>query len=178
MPDRRIRDATDADAAACAEIYAPYVTDTTVSFESEPPSAAEMALRIEAAQRRHAWLVLEEGGRVEGYAYAGPFKERAAYRWACEVSVYLAPTRRGTGGGRALYEALLARLAERGYRMAAAGMTQPNEPSARLHAALGFEPVGTFRAVGWKHGAWRDVTWVQRPLGGAVGDGGQPPEPT
>jgi phosphinothricin acetyltransferase len=168
MPDRRIRDATAADAAACAAIYAPYVIDTAVTFEAEAPSVPEMALRIEGAQRRHAWLVIEEDGAVVGYAYAGPFKERAAYRWSCEVSVYLAPTRHGTGGGRALYEALLARLADRGYRMAAAGMTQPNEPSARLHAALGFEPVGTFRAIGWKHGAWRDVTWVQRTLGDAT----------
>jgi phosphinothricin acetyltransferase len=178
MPDRQIRDATAADAAACAAIYAPYVTDTAVSFEAEPPTVPEMALRIEGAQRRHAWLVLEEDGVVDGYAYAGPFKERAAYRWACEVSVYLAPTRHGTGGGRALYEALLTRLTERGYRMAAAGMTQPNEASARLHTALGFEPVGTFRAVGWKDGAWRDVTWVQRSLGAPVAEGEDPPEPT
>jgi len=93
------------------------------------------------------------------------------------VSVYLARDRRGRGGGRALYEALLTRLTERGFRMAAAGMTQPNEASGRLHAALGFEPVGTFRAVGWKHGAWRDVAWVQRPLAAALPEGEDPPEP-
>ena len=177
MPDPQVRDATAADAAACVAIYAPYVTDTAVTFEAEPPTVAEMAGRIGTAQRRHAWLVLEEGGVVVGYAYAGPFKERAAYRWSCEVSVYLAPDGRGRGGGQFLYEALLARLTERGYRMAAAGMTQPNEASGRLHAALGFEPVGTFRAVGWKHGAWRDVLWVQRPLGAPVPAGENPPEP-
>jgi len=175
MPARHIRDATAADAAACTAIYGPYVSDTAVTFESDPPTVRQMQLRIEVAQRHHAWLVLEEDGDVVGYAYAGPFKERAAYRWSCEVSVYLAPTRRGAGGGRALYEALLERLADRGYRMAAAGMTQPNEASARLHAALGFEPVGTFRAVGWKHGAWRDVTWVQRSLGDATGAPGAEP---
>ncbi|HET8987559.1 MAG TPA: GNAT family N-acetyltransferase [Humibacillus sp.] len=178
MSDHQVRDATAADAAACAAIYAPYVTDTAVTFEAEPPTATDMARRIEAAQRRHAWLVLEEDGVLVGYAYAGSFKERAAYRWSCEVSVYLAPERHGRGGGRVLYAALLARLTERGFRMAAAGMTQPNEASARLHAALGFEPVGTFRAVGWKHGAWRDVTWVQRPLGAPVPPGEPPPEPT
>jgi phosphinothricin acetyltransferase len=178
MLDRQVRDATVADAAACAAIYAPYVTDTAVTFEAEPPTVAEIATRIERAQRRHAWLVLEEDSAVVGYAYAGPFKERAAYRWSCEVSVYLDPDRHGQGGGRLLYEALLARLTERGYRMAAAGMTQPNEASGRLHAALGFEPVGTFRAVGWKHGAWRDVLWVQRPLGALVPAGEHPPEPT
>ena len=181
MPDLLVRDATADDAVACAAIYAPYVTGTTVTFETEPPDAPEMARRIAKAQDRHAFLVLEEGGDVVGYAYGGPFKERAAYRWSCEVSVYLADGRRGRGGGRRLYEALLERLTARGYRMAAAGMTQPNEASARLHAALGFEPVGTYRAIGWKFGAPRDVTWVQRPLGDPLPSalaGHNPPDPT
>ena len=94
------------------------------------------------------------------------------------MSVYLSPDRHGRGGGRRLYEALLERLTARGYRMAAAGMTQPNEASARLHAAMGFEPVGTYRGIGWKFGAARDVTWVQRPLGDPVTPGEDPPEPT
>ena len=177
MPDLLVRDATADDAPACAAIYAPYVTGTTVTFETEPPDAAEMGRRIAKAQERHAFLVLEEAGDVVGYAYAGPFKERAAYRWSCEVSVYLADAWHGRGGGRRLYEALLQRLTARGYRMAAAGMTQPNEASARLHAALGFEPVGTYRAIGWKFGAPRDVTWVQRPLGAPVAPGEDPPVP-
>lgn len=177
MSDSLVRDATAADAEACAAIYAPYVTGTTITFETDPPDAAEMARRIAKAQAGHAFLVLEEDGAVVGYAYAGPFKERAAYRWSCEVSVYLAQDRRGRGGGRRLYEALLERLTARGYRMAAAGMTQPNEASARLHAALGFEPVGTYRAIGWKLGAPRDVTWVQRPLGDLT-PGDEPPDPT
>jgi phosphinothricin acetyltransferase len=176
-----VRDATPADAAACAAIYAPYVTGTTVTFETEPPDVAEMERRIAKAQARHAFLVLEDAGEVVGYAYAGPFKERAAYRWSCEVSVYLAGDRRGRGGGRRLYEALLERLTARGYRMAAAGMTQPNEASGRLHAAMGFEPVGTYRDIGWKFGASHDVAWVQRPLGDPLPSGGaaeNPPEPT
>lgn len=175
--DRLVRDATAADAAACAAIYAPYVTGTTVTFETEPPDAHEMARRIAKAQARHAFLVLEEDGEVGGYAYAGPFKERAAYRWSCEVSVYLSPDRHGRGAGRLLYAALLDRLAARGYRMAAAGMTQPNEASGRLHASLGFEPVGTYRGIGWKFGAARDVTWVQRALGQPFAGPGDPPEP-
>jgi len=130
-----------------------------------------MAGRIVAAQRTHAWLVLEDGGRVVGYAYGGPHKERAAYRWACEVSVYLETGRRRGGDGRALYEALLARLADRGFRVALAGMTLPNEASVGLHRALGFEPVGVYRRIGWKHGAWHDVAWAQRALGP---DGGSP----
>ncbi|MEU4672855.1 N-acetyltransferase family protein [Amycolatopsis sp. NPDC023774] len=159
-----IRDADERDAEACAEIYAPYVRDTTITFETEPPTSAEMAERIRRAAKTHAWLVLEIEGRVAGYAYGGPFKERAAYRWSCEVSVYLELGRRRTGGGRALYEALFTRLAERGFQTAVAGMTLPNEPSERLHRALGFEPVGTYRRIGWKHGAWRDVAWAQRSL--------------
>jgi L-amino acid N-acyltransferase YncA len=160
-----VRDASAGDAGACAAIYAPYVTDTAISFEAEPPTPAQMAERIAAAQRAHAWVVLEDGGRVVGYAYGGPHKQRAAYRWACEVSVYLEPGRRRSGAGRALYEALFQRLAARGYRMLLAGMTLPNPASEGLHRALGFEPVGVYRRIGWKHGAWHDVAWVQRPLG-------------
>ena len=169
-----IRDATEDDAEACAAIYAPYVIDTAITFEYEPPSAAEMARRIAAAQRTHAWLVLEEAGRVVGYAYAGPFKERAAYRWSAEVSVYLESGRRRGGNGRLLYEALFARLAERGFRTLVAVMTLPNEASEGLHQALGFEPVGTFRRVGWKHGQWRDVAWAQRRIGSDDGPPGEP----
>ncbi len=169
----QVRDATAHDAEACAAIYAPYVTDTTITFEYEPPSAAELARRIAAAQDTHAWLVLEEAGRVVGYAYAGPYKERAAYRWSCEVSVYLETGRRRGGSGRLLYEALFARLAERGFRTLVAGMTLPNDASKGLHRAMGFEPIGTFRRVGWKHGAWRDVAWAQRSIGP---DGGPPAE--
>jgi L-amino acid N-acyltransferase YncA len=170
----RVREAQAADAAACAAIYAPYVDDTAITFETQPPEAAEMARRIETARAAHAWLVLEHDGRVVGYAYGGRFAARPAYRWACEVSVYLELGRRRTGGGRALYEALLARLTERGYRMAVAGMTLPNEASEGLHRALGFQPVGVYRRIGYKLGAWHDVAWMQRPLGEAEG---QPAEP-
>ena len=161
-----IRDAEAADAAGCVAVYAPYVHDTTVTFEVDVPSVAEMARRIAAAQRAHAWLVLEEDGRVRGYAYAGPFKERPAYRWSCEVSVYLEGGRQRRGGGRALYEELFRRLAERGYRTAVASMTLPNDASEGLHRAMGFEPVGVYPRIGWKFGAWHDVAFARRPLGG------------
>jgi len=160
-----VRDGTLADATACAAIYAPYVTDTAISFELEPPTVEEVAVRIEAALRDHAWLVAEQDGRVVGYAYAGPFKSRPAYRWSCEVSVYLERERRRTGLGRTLYTALFDRLTERGFRTAVAGMTLPNDASAGLHRAMGFEPVGVYREIGFKHGAWRDVAWMQRTLG-------------
>jgi L-amino acid N-acyltransferase YncA len=159
-----VRDASERDAEACAAIYAPYVIDTAITFESDPPQPAEMAVRIAAAMRTHAWVVLEADGRVVGYAYGGPFKSRAAYRWACEVSVYLERGRRRTGGGRALYNALFARLADRGFRVAVAGMTLPNDASVGLHRAMGFEPVGTYRRIGWKHDAWHDVAFSQRIL--------------
>ena len=167
MSSGHIRAATPDDAPACAAIYAPYVTDTPISFETEAPTAAEMAGRIE---RSIAWLVLEaDDGQVVGYAYASPFHPRAAYRWACEVSVYLERGRRRTGAGRALYDVLLPHLTERGYRTAIAGMTLPNPASEGLHAALGFEPVGTYRDIGYKSGAWHDVAWTQKTL--ATGEG-------
>ena len=159
-----MRDATPGDAGRCALIYGPYVRGTAVSFETEPPSADEVSRRIAAAQREHAWLVLEDDGDVVGYAYAGPFMSRAAYRWAATVSVYLDGGSHRSGGGRALYAALLDRLAERGIRTVLAGVALPNEASEALHRALGFEPAGTYRRVGWKLGRWHDVTWYQKDL--------------
>ena len=156
-----IRDASAEDAAVCAAIYAPYVRDTVVSFETVPPDADEMATRMTAA---HVWLVGQDGDRVVGFAYGGPFNPREAYRWSCSVSVYVEPGRRRTGAGRLLYDALFVRLADLGYRRAAAGITLPNEASVRLHTAMGFEPVGTFPRIGWKDGAWYDVAWMQRDL--------------
>ncbi len=170
----QVRSASAADAVTCAAIYAPYVTDTAITFETVPPGAEEMAERIAAAVRSHAWIVLEDEGRVVGYTYGAPFKARAAYRWSCEVSVYLELGRRRTGAGRTLYDALFARLAERGFRTAVAGMTLPNDASVALHRAMGFEPVGTYRRIGWKHDAWHDVAWTQRPL---ALDGDPPAEP-
>jgi phosphinothricin acetyltransferase len=152
------------DAAACAAIYAPYVTSTAITFELTPPGAAEMADRIAAAAREHAWVVLEDAGRVVGYAYGGPYKARAAYAWSCEVSVYVELGRRRSGAGRALYTELFARLAARGFRTAVAGMALPNAASEALHRAMGFEPIGTYRAIGWKHDKWHDVAWTQRHL--------------
>lgn len=157
-----IRDARPGDAAACAAIYAPYVLGTTVSFEAEAPDAAEMSRRIAAAQRRHAWFVADRDGAVVGYAYGGEWRSRAAYARTCEVSVYVDRAAHGDGVGRALYAALLDRMREVGMHAAVGGATMPNVASERLHAALGFEVVGTFREVGHKHGEWRDVRWYQK----------------
>lgn len=163
-PQHAIRSATRADAAGCAEVYAPYVLETAISFEARPPTAGEMEARIAASLERHEWLVLEDAGRVVGYAYAAPHNSREAYRWATDVSVYLEVGRRRTGAGRALYEALFSRLRRLGYRIAVAGITLPNEASAALHRALGFEPVGVYRGIGYKFGAWHDVEWLQLAL--------------
>jgi phosphinothricin acetyltransferase len=114
-------------------------------------------------------VVLDDDGRVVGYAYGGPYKDRAAYQWSCEVSVYVQLGRQRSGAGRALYAALFARLAERGYRMLVAGMTLPNDASVGLHRAMGFQPIGTYRHIGWKGDAWHDVAWAQRPL--VIADG-------
>jgi phosphinothricin acetyltransferase len=169
-----VRDATVTDAAACAAIYEPYVLGTAVTFEVEPPDAAAMAARIAGFSRTHAWLVAEDAGRVVGYAYGHPFAERAAYRWSCEVSIYLESGRRRTGAGRLLYGELLEQLERRGFHTAMAGMTLPNPASEGLHRAMGFEPVGTYRRVGWKDGTWYDVAWMQRTLA-VLGD--HPAEP-
>ncbi|HEX5990331.1 MAG TPA: GNAT family N-acetyltransferase [Solirubrobacterales bacterium] len=176
MPELTVRDADPArDAVACAAIYAPHMEGSAVSFEERTPDAAELAARIESYGQSHAWLVAERGGEVVGYAYATGFNERPAYRWSASVSVYIAESARGRGVGRALYEALFQRLRERGFRMACAGITLPNEASVGLHEALGFERTGVNREIGFKEGAWRDVGWFQLEL--APAPGGPPPEP-
>jgi L-amino acid N-acyltransferase YncA len=165
--DWTLRDATSEDAAACAAIYAPFVTGTVITFELEPPDEAELSRRLADAQRRHAWRVAEADGRVVGYAYAGPYKARPAYDWACETSIYLAPTAQGQGLGTRLYVDLLDRLAGRDLRVATSCVTLPNPASAAMHRSLGFDEVGVFRRIGWKHGAWHDVAWFSKALGPA-----------
>jgi L-amino acid N-acyltransferase YncA len=164
------------DAGACLEIYAPFVTDSSTSFETTPPTLAEFATRIERLAASHAFLVATDGdGTLAGFAYAGPHRERAAYRWAADVSVYLGEHHRGKGIGKQLYTVLFDLLRRQRIRVAVAGITQPNEASMALHRACGFELVGTYRKIGWKAGAWRDVTWLQLELAPAVSDGTDPP---
>lgn len=171
----RVRPATAADAATCVEIYRPYVLDTVITFETEVPTVEEMAERIVNARVTHEWLVLDVDGDVIGYAYAHQFNSRAAYQWSVETSVYLAQDRRREGGGRMLYAELLRRLTERGFRRAFAGIAQPNDASNAFHQTFGFRPAGHYRRVGWKLGAWHDVSWWQLDLLGP--DDADPPRP-
>jgi L-amino acid N-acyltransferase YncA len=169
------RSARPDDAAACAAIYRPYVADHAISFEEDPPTAEEMGARIARVRATHPWLVAERSGEVAGFAYAGPHRLRAAYRWAAEVAVYVSQDHLREGVGRELYEDLFERLRAQGMRLACAGVTLPNDASVGLHEALGFTPVGVFRKIGWKAGAWHDVGWWQLEL--LPQDGEAPPEP-
>jgi L-amino acid N-acyltransferase YncA len=160
-----VRSARPDDARACGAIYRPFVEQTATTFEIEVPTSREMARRIEAAQAAHDWLVLvEHDGTVIGYAYAQAFNPRAAYQWSTETSIYVASGYHRAGGGRRLYTELLQRLRDRGYRRAFAGITQPNRASNAFHESFGFERAGLYRRVGWKHGRWHDVAWMQVDL--------------
>ena len=159
-----IRSANPNDAEAIASIYGPYVRDTSISFETEPPSAEEMRSRIVATLSGHPYLVAERGGAVIGYAYSGPFHRRAAYRTTVEVSAYIAADARGGGAGRALYEALLTELRTRSFHAAIGVIALPNAASVALHERFGFRHVGTLREVGAKFGHWHDVGWWQLRL--------------
>lgn len=170
-----VRVATAADAQAVAGIYGPYVRHTPISFEEEPPSADEMAARIAANLKTHPFLVYDAGEGVIGYAYAGPHAARAAYRWSCNVSAYVASGQARRGVGRALYGALLDMVRAQGFHAAFAGVALPNEASVGLHEAMGFQHLGTYREVGFKHGRWHDVGWWR--LGLAEGPPAAEPVP-
>jgi phosphinothricin acetyltransferase len=159
-----IRMATAQDGEQIAAVYAPSVTSTVISFEMEPPGTGEMTRRVTEALVKYPWLVAERDGEVVGYARGGQYKDRAAYGWSVEMSVYIRATAHRGGLGRALYGVLLDMLVLQGFFMAYAGVTLPNPASVGLHESLGFTPVGVYRAAGYKFGAWHDVGWWQRPL--------------
>ena len=166
-PDVRphVRLATPDDGPACAAIYAPYVTDTSISFELVPPDGAEMGARIARTIERTPWVVVEVDGVVRAYAYGTRHRERPAYDWTVETTVYVdrAFTRRGLG--RIAMRAVLAILRVQGAHLAVAGITLPNPGSVGLHQALGFERIGGFEAIGWKYGRWHGVDWFALELG-------------
>jgi phosphinothricin acetyltransferase len=152
-----IRRATPDDAAAIADIYNWYVANTVITFEIDPVSTAEMAKRIEGVLEKYDWLVHERDGAVLGYAYATRFRERAAYRFITESTIYLKNGLQGQGLGKPLYRALIERLVALGYRSLIGGIALPNDPSVRLHESLGFDKVAHYRRVGFKFERWIDV---------------------
>lgn len=152
-----VRIAQVSDAQAIQAIYAPMVESTTISFELEPPSVEEMAMRIESTLPTYPYLVAVRDGQVIGYAYASQHRAREAYRWSVDVTVYISPEAHRCGVGRALYDVLLPTLKRQGFHAAYAGIALPNDGSVGLHEALGFAHIGTYPEVGFKHGAWRDV---------------------
>ncbi|MGE5562658.1 MAG: N-acetyltransferase family protein [Bacillota bacterium] len=157
-----IRQASEADAAAAAAIYRPYVEESRISFEQSPPDAAEMALRMQSPL--HPWLVAEDEGRIVGFASCSPYHRRPAYRWTVETSIYLAQDAQGRGLGRALLSALIGLVTRQGYVTAIAAIALPNPISVSLHERLGFTAAGTYRGVGFKLGQWTDVGLWQRDL--------------
>jgi phosphinothricin acetyltransferase len=162
------------DAPRLAAIYEPMVRDSVVSFELDPPSPEEMAARIETVTATHPWLVLAERGDVVGYAYATSHRQRPAYRWSIETTIYMHPGHQHRGLGKRLYSALLELATLWGYANAYAGITLPNPGSQALHAAVGFAQIGVFPRAGFKMGEWHDVGWWHRAL---TEPSRQPPEP-
>ena len=165
------------DAAAMADIYAPYVRDTIISFETEAPVAADMAPRIARIGSQYPWLAASADGAVIGYAYACENRSRAAYRWSVDAGIYLDRSAQRRGIGRALYRRLFSLLRAQGYVNAFAGITLPNDASVGLHEAMGFALTGVYRNIGYKFGAWHDVGWWQLVLAGTWPENPREPLP-
>lgn len=154
-----IRTATANDAAGILKIYGPLCHASATTFETIPPPEEEMQARIEHYNKTHLWLVDADSHGVHAYAYAGQHRDRAAYRWSVDVSIYVSEDKRKTGIGTRLYTRLFVELRERGFYNAFAGITLPNHASVGLHEKLGFRKVGTYKNVGFKLGKWHDVGW-------------------
>ncbi|MEG8039436.1 N-acetyltransferase family protein [Sphingomonas sp. LR60] len=159
-----IRAATGDDAVEIAAIYAPFVLSGTVSFENEAPDAAAMRDRVEASDGYYPWLVATSGDAVLAYAYATRFRDRPAYRYVVETSIYVGGATHGQGVGRLLYEALVDTLRAQGFTQAIGVITLPNDASITLHEAVGFRRAGVYREVGYKQGRWIDVGFWQCEL--------------
>jgi phosphinothricin acetyltransferase len=161
-----MRLASTNDAAAIARIYNHYIRETVITFEEVDVSGAEMASRVaKTAELSLPWLVAEQDGAVVGYAYAGKWRERSAYRFAVETTVYLDQRVTGRGIGKQLYRELLNRLHEKkSIHTVIGGIAQPNDASIALHEGLGFTKVAHFKEVGFKFGRWVDVAYWQFQL--------------
>jgi phosphinothricin acetyltransferase len=154
-----IRIASEADVDDILRIYGPAVRDEVTTLETVVPSIEEMRQRIRTTLVQFPWLVYDQQGLVHGFAYAGAYRQRQAYKWSVEVSIYVDALARRQGRGRTLYTRLFDILRQQGYCVAVAGIVMPNDASRQMHEALGFTPAGVIPAVGYKLGAWRDVGW-------------------
>lgn len=159
-----VRFATPADAPAILDIYGPYITGSTITFEYDVPTVAEFTERIRTIQQQLPYLVAEVDGKLLGYAYASRHRDRIAYQWSADTSVYVHPDGHRKGVARQLYTTLFDLLRRQGYYNAYAGITLPNVPSEAFHRSFGFEPVGVYAHVGYKFGAWHSVVWLQLSL--------------
>lgn len=169
---KRIRVATPQDAGALLAIYAPYVTDTAITFEYEVPSITEFRERIRHTLERYPYLVMEQDGEILGYAYAGPFKERAAYDWAVETTIYVKQGMKKQGIGRKLYQALEDILIRQNILNLNACIGYPTvedeyltRNSMEFHQHLGYRLVGQFYQCGYKFGRWYDMVWMEKLVG-------------
>lgn len=160
----RIRFATPDDSPGLLNIYGQYI-HTPITFEYSLPTEREFAGRIADVSHSYPYLAGEEDGVFVGYAYAHKFKERAAYQWGAELSVYLDRSALGRGLGKRFYSVLIEILKLQGLRTAYGGVTLPNRASEALHRSLGFEVLGTYHNAGYKNGKWHDVTWFEKPIG-------------
>lgn len=163
-----IRSAQIEDAADLVPIYAPYVEGTAITFETEVPTVADFAGRIEKTLEKFPYIVAEEDGRVVGYAYASTYYARAAYDWTVELSVYVSKEARGKGIGSLLYDALEEDLTARGFKNFLACIALPNPASLALHEKRDYEQVAHFKKVGYKFDTWHDIVWLQKSLVGEM----------
>ena len=172
MSTTTVRDATLEDAGRILEIYSYYVQETAISFEYDVPTLSQFQERMRKTMERYPYLVVEDDGRIQGYAYAGPFVGRAAYDWSCELTIYLDRSAHKRGFGRKLYQALEERLREMGVLNLYACIGWPvaedrylNQNSAQIHAHLGFQVAGRFQKCGRKFGRWYDMIWMEKIVG-------------
>ncbi len=160
----KLRIATKEDGAALAAIYSYYVENTAITFEYVAPSAEKFGERIAHKLEKYPYIVAEENGRALGYAYADMYRERAAFAWSCELSVYVDKNETGKGIGKRLYAALIELLRIQGFVSVVASITYPNESSVALHEKMGFSHLGTMHDIGFKFGRWLDLMWFEKRI--------------
>lgn len=168
--DPNIRYAVVEDASAILKIYEPFILHSSITFEYTVPSLDEFTKRIEGILSKYPFFVYEEDGVVVGYAYANRFRERAAYNWDVETSIYIDPNHQRKGIATKLYQRMLDECQHRGFHNAVGGITMPNDKSVSMHDKFGFRHVGIFTNSGWKQGKWYDVLFVEKNLNPCNGE--------